>query len=445
MSEAARAGENRHYILLPHPARRALLVDVRDGVPSLPFVGTEQFEAAVGNAAMRRMLATEIVYLRLVALVEDEASKAWSGLRALDSPSAAWLPPAGMDWLDFDIAEYRSLAPPALRDGFDAWLQEQRGGLIPPLRPDWARPGWFAQVTEWTRDVVAAAGLRLTGPIRQERQWAISSVLSVPTDEGTLYLKAVFSLFHHEPAVTAALARLHPGAVPEVLAVEPERGWLLMRELRGRQLWEATDVDRAHALALLARIQRQWVGRGGDIVALGGPRRTLDVLIDQLAELPRHPELSAVDDSLLGRLHEATPRFAAAARELSGLGIPDTIVHGDFHLGNVMADGERYVIFDWSDACLGHPFLDLETTISRSTIVTPSTFSAYLAEWMDLLPREWLLRAVELARPLSALHQVVSYVHIIERLEPEDRIAISTGPADWLSQALDLVEAFEPE
>jgi hypothetical protein len=106
-----------------------------------------------------------------------------------------------------------------------------------------------------------------------------------------------------------------------------------------------------------------------------------------------------------------------------------------------MADGERYVIFDWSDACLGHPFLDLETTIGRATRVTESTFSAYIAEWLDLASRDVLVRAVELARPLSALHQVISYVHIIERLEPEDRGQIATGAPDWLEQALDLVEA----
>jgi hypothetical protein len=62
---------------------------------------------------------------------------------------------------------------------------------------------------------------------------ALSAVLRGELESEPVYLKAVFTVFHHEPAVTQTLAREHPDLVPDVLRIDAERGWLLMRELTG--------------------------------------------------------------------------------------------------------------------------------------------------------------------------------------------------------------------
>jgi aminoglycoside phosphotransferase (APT) family kinase protein len=43
-----------------------------------------------------------------------------------------------------------------------------------------------------------------------------------------------------------------------------------------------------------------------------------------------------------------------------------SLVHGDLHLGNVAKGPGGPLIFDWTDACVAHPFLDL-ATIRRGT------------------------------------------------------------------------------
>src|SRR3712207_8428493 len=42
----------------------------------------------------------------------------------------------------------------------------------------------------------------------------------------------------------------------------------------------------------------------------------------------------------------------------SACGIGDTLVHGDFHPGNVRVDGASITLIDWGDAFVGHPGFD---------------------------------------------------------------------------------------
>ena len=37
----------------------------------------------------------------------------------------------------------------------------------------------------------------------------------------------------------------------------------------------------------------------------------------------------------------------------------DTVIHADFHLGNILEDGERYTVIDWTNGLLGDPRYDL--------------------------------------------------------------------------------------
>jgi aminoglycoside/choline kinase family phosphotransferase len=207
--------------------------------------------------------------------------------------------------------------------------------------------------------------------------------------DGVVYFKAAFSLFRHEPPVTAALAREHPGRVPDVLAVEPERGWLLMRELQGDVLG---DLDRSRwpeAAPLLRELHETWSSRSDEILGLGAVDRRLDTL-----EVP--PELSGHLDAL---------------REV---GLPDTLVHGDFHPWNVVV-GPRLVIADWSDACLSHPLFDL--LMFGSDEDRPALLEAYGVA----------IDVFELAAPLARIHHAISYERILEAMEPSDRWIFRRG------------------
>ena len=442
------------YWLVPHPSRPAVLVDRSDGAVRLPCVPSAEFSVEPALEAARERLGFDIVFLRLCGYTGGDDNHptgaddgaAVTGVRAAAAPPFDWTPPPGLDWLGLDELDAEAAAPPGFADRVDLWRLERLGRATPPRRAAWSREGWLEEASDWARAACLERGITVTGPIRQAWQWVLSSILRVPTDAGTLYLKAVFPLFHHEPAVTEALARRHPGHVPAVVATHRERGWLLMHEIPGTPLGRSDRERWAAGARLLAEIQRAWIGRDDEIRRFGGPDRTLPSLLDELDRLPSDPLVAPLPADLLARLARSSPLLRRAADELRGCEIPDTLVHGDFHLGNVM-DGERLVIYDWSDACFAHPFLDIETLleVNDDDDAVSRVTAGYLSGWEGVAHPATLRRAMSLARPLSALHQVVSYLRILSSVEPDDASDMGEAPGMWLRRSLDLVEALYPE
>ena len=104
-------------------------------------------------------------------------------------------------------------------------------------------------------------------------------------------------------------------------------------------------------------------------------------------------------------------------------------MHGDLHLGNVAHHDGRLVVFDWSDASVGHPFVDLATLVGSSPPdERDELVSAYFASWREALPGADLERVVGLADVAERVFQAVTY----DRLQAaQEDAAIWTCRASW--------------
>jgi hypothetical protein len=382
-----------HYAAVPGGDRASLVVV--DG--RLPSVTIDSYRLPDALAALAPAVG-EPVYLRPSAHVEREPDH-YLRLHEFDAGGRGEL-------LPLDRADPTKLAPPELRPSLERWLDEQRGAPVPTERPPWACPGWHAEAEAWV-------GCKL----RPHRLWPLSAVLCGERDGKRIWLKAVFPLFHHEPAVTAALAREHGGALPEVLGIDEARGWLLMGEL------DAAEARSAAVLRTVRELHDEWSGRHDELLALGAPRRTLDVLGSSVAELVRDVALEHAD---------AIPALEAACRDLAAHGIAETIVHGDLHPGNaVVGEHGQAVIFDWSDTCIAHPLFDVHL---------------FLFCFADEARREERREAygvgadaLRAAAAPSWLHQAVSYRGINAGLEPGDRWWFAGEERRWIERAVELV------
>jgi hypothetical protein len=108
---------------------------------------------------------------------------------------------------------------------------------VPPRRAPWERPGWLAGAESWAASRVAESGAAVTGPAQQLKAgWPLSRVLRVPTSAGAVFLTAGNRRPPAEPALVAALAARWPGRVPEVVAADAGRRWMLMRDFGPRLL-----------------------------------------------------------------------------------------------------------------------------------------------------------------------------------------------------------------
>ena len=322
-----------------------------------------------------------------------------------------WIESGDLDRLRIDDADRQFLS---------SYLDELGAGVIPKQRPPWARSGWAADVRSWIQHETARLGHVLVG-IEQVKQWSISSVLRVRTDGPTMYFKvpARLPLFVEEGIVTARLAERFPGYVPAPLAVEPERGWLLLPEFDELFDWNAPLGTRADALRRFAGLQRRSAAVTDELLADGCLDRRLEVLEAQIHPLLHDPVATArftVDETV--ELRRLEPALKQLCRRLDALELPATLLHGDLHMLNVARLNGNLVYFDWTDACISHPFLDLISLqwepdeTSRAVLL-----NAYLEGWDGEAEPEVLQEAVELAAVVRPLHHAVSYRTIVAGLE----------------------------
>lgn len=440
------------YAVLVHPVEPSLLLlcDERGG--SLPHVSSgERYGLRVGplNRLFQDRLGFSVTVLRLVNEQWDDVTRRGQQLFSLESHGPVLLPP-GSQWVTREELARLALAVPEHRPHLDAVLAERASSTIPARRNAWALPGWFGEATAWIHQELSRHGIAATGPLEQFKTWSISCILQVPTSAGHLYLKAAPWYFAHEPRLTQVLSARFGPRVPDVLAIDPERRWVLMREFGGTLLGKVTDLARwEEALREYARIQVASCDHLDGLFSVGCPDRRLEKLSAQVEALLADAEAlvpttgGGLAEEEIQRLLASLPQFRALCAEVESDPVPPTLVHGDLHAGNIAVTDEGALFFDWTDGCVGHPFLDAGLLLSQAPGLPesgPRLRAAYLEPWQRYASPDRLQRLLERSAPLYALHQAVSYHGITTSVEAADRKAWASATPHFLRVALRTME-----
>jgi hypothetical protein len=262
-----------------------------------------------------------------------------------------------------------------------------------PLRARWARPGGVTALVEW-----ADAHVVRTGPPRQVRTWNLSLVAELPTTDGAAWLKAVPPFFAHEGRVVEQMQHIGPPLIAH------DDGIVLLRDVEGHDRYgepEEWMVER-------------WVDTQAEWSATidGLPDWTAGAFIAAIERLD-------VPDELVDALPD---RFAVLAE----CGLPDTLVHGDFHAGNWRGT----TLLDWGDSGFGHPLLDQP---AFGDVNAP-----WEAAWRRHRPRADVARAIDVIAPIAALRQALIYQTFLDNIEPSEHCYHRHDPAEWLARAVQL-------
>ncbi len=264
-----------------------------------------------------------------------------------------------------------------------------------PLRPDYAKPGGPARSLAWAQSHLDCPITK----VRQQRTWNLSAIWRLHTERGVVWLKQVPKFFFHEASVIGYLAK------PPLIAADGQ-GRMLLPDIPGADLYDAgLEVHRAIA---------------EDIVRIGvrALQTGLPPQLPPMLALPERPWLAS--------------RLEAVARA----GMPDTLVHGDLHSGNVRGAGAECTIIDWGDSFLGQPGLDiLRLTEHLSKEDGEALISHWAKLWREAVPGCDPLAAVEALRPVAALRNAAVYAHFLANIEPAEHPYHAHDVPYWLAEA----------
>lgn len=301
----------------------------------------------------------------------------------------------------------------------------------------WQDPDWQRQAHEWIRAEVSRRSIRLTGKIEQPHMYPWSTVLRVPSSEGTLFFKATAAETVYESALTEKLAGWYPDCMPELIAIDPLLGWMLMRD-GGEQLRASIrprkDVTPWNpVIARYAEVQVGLAEHVLEITRLGVPDHRLASLPALYTRLLKDEDILLIDQEKgltseeWEQLKDTRPRFEQICDKLASAGVPESLNHGDFHDGNVLIRDGRITFFDWGDASVTHPFVSLRTLFVSIEIAldlddysfTPEMrdlLDRYLEPWQKFASKEALLNAYSLSKPVASIVKALSWYKTISPL-----------------------------
>lgn len=175
--------------------------------------------------------------------------------------------------------------------------------------------------------------------------------------------------------------------VPEVLARDLDRGFLLLSDLGNQTYLQALDADNAAPLyvdAITSLVRIQQASRAGVLPEYGRAllRRELDLFPEWF--LAKHHQI-LLTDAEKASLEAVFERILAI-----NLAEPRVFVHRDYHSRNLMRidrAGANPGIIDFQDAVYGPISYDMVSLLK----------DAYI-EWDEDLALDWLVRYWEMAR-----------------------------------------------
>lgn len=277
--------------------------------------------------------------------------------------------------------------------------------------------GWLRTLRGWTSAVIRPLGFELVDSLRQFNASPSFNLLRFETTGPAVWFKAVGEPNLREFPITQKLAEVLPKFMPETLATKPEwNGWL-SREVDGKNLGEAKNIEAWEgAAADLARLQIASISFSESLLPLGAHDLRSDALF------------SAIDPffDLVARLMDEQPKTPPAAlsrKELSLLRIlvydaltmlrdlrmPVTLGHLDLNPWNIIVTEDSCVFLDWAEAYVGYPFFSFEYLFEHfrrnsegSAKFVHRVKNAYATRWQELLSDDCISDAMAPA-PLTAI------------------------------------------
>jgi hypothetical protein len=204
-------------------------------------------------------------------------------------------------------------------------------------------------------------------------------------------------------------------------------------------------------LPLLAGLQKDWLGRQDDLVALGLFDRRVERLTGQFERLLADRSALLIgppfglEEAQYQKLRSILPTYREMCERLLGYAIPQSLHFDDMHTNNMFlgedrSGAPRVTFQDWGDSAASHPFCSLliflravsdRANLPEEATATPEGLPAPLLRLRDIYLEAW--EAYE------------TRAHLVEIFNLAWRVGMVGRALSWYDSLDGLPEAFRPD
>ncbi|SFT23685.1 aminoglycoside phosphotransferase family protein [Paenibacillus sp. BC26] len=429
------------YGILPHPTLKGkVFVQKENEEWCLPGTQVEEpISPTVATREMSRLFGQPVVAYRYISISDNLQVGRKEGIFLVDNLGSDQLTQAGR-WVSSDDLPNLPFKRLDHLEVIYNHCSESEAADQPKFRRPWESSGWFAQATAWIEEALRPLGLEVIAQLEPMKWWSLSCVLRVPTNQGNVYFKvnAEQPLFVDEAKFLQFMGKLYPERVPDVLAAEPHYGWMLSSD-SGVSIRNSVSMgQKIELLRIFAGIQLDAINHVDELLEIGCADRRADRHLPLIAPLLDDELMTAqLTPEEISELRKQMPKVAEMNKKLSEYAVPSTLLHGDLNLGNVTSSNGRLSFIDWTDASVGHPFMDMFLIYDETDLTLQAQLrDVYLEMWSGFEPMHRLQELWSLCEVMHAIHHAISYQSILHHTEVRSRAELDDGPPFYLRKAL---------
>jgi hypothetical protein len=405
-----------NLVLLRHSNSEILLSNRHGGfvLPQITIPKRQRIARCINKGVMHKW------NLRTICLFQPELQHSKppnsDQYMVLEPRDPEWQPPSELLWIPRDRIR-TVMDSPCEADVVKEILQRSdahNNGILPG---PFARSGWVDELLRWAKEHVHYGDLRLTGEFCQFNCDPFFSLIRLGSTGRAVWFKAVGEPNFNEYSITLGLARDHARFLPEIIAAKPEwNGWLML-EVEGEYFDQPMYLQRCeHIVETLAHLQLECIGESQRLSEIGCKDRRVATVVQQIdpfletmgmlmKEQPSEPPVRLSQFEL----RELGEQLKDACLQMQLAGIPESLFHGDFNLGNIRINSTACVFIDWAEGCIGPPFLTLEYLVAHlhrangGFVKHQDLRRAYARCWTVIMSEAQIANAMAVAPALAVL------------------------------------------
>ena len=341
------------FAVIDSDTRQILCIPTEDGLrlPTLRLPNTERFADQV-RQAMATAWGLDILVLTVLA-GDDDYPSCVIAERLLAAPNSSLTPVTLMH-----------LPTAAISDHQRSQLKQIIAGQA---LGSFARVGWIGEAIAWVESSTGE-DLAAAHSIRQYSAGDDSALLRFETaSHRFVWMKATGASQEHELKITSLLSQLASEYLPKVLATNIDWNAWLSDGGTVEKDSSTPNVIGSQLVQALAALQTKTYPHRDELLAAGAVdqqiptlRRYVPAIFDYLEEAMSLPSGNGARRVIAGRLRKIRELLVQSMDHLQAIDMPNSILHGDLHLDNILETPSGYQFVDWCEAQIGVSSVSME-------------------------------------------------------------------------------------